>query len=407
MGISGLLPAIREAAQNTSLSEFAGKRAAVDGSVWLHRGCIACARSLAKGEKNNKYITYFLQQVQLLIDKGIRPYIVFDGADLPAKRDTNERRRSARLENIKLAETYEMCGLTSEAEECYQKAVEISPDMLPPLFKALKKRNVEYIVAPYEADAQLAYLCIHHVVDFVITEDSDLLVYQCPLTVFKVDRDGNCQSIALKDVMALPDLAGMSIDSFIECCILSGCDYLPNIPRMGFRTAVKRMQRYRTLTALLAGLRSDSTWDVPSGYEEDFVKVRAIFAQQRVYDPRTRTLVGVHQECESDLAGPYIPAETVIGVATGVLNSRTHEPFDDEALGEEEEQPKRCRSAASYNIKVTEAANQPFKPHFPNSLPPRSGLGCSPIRRQGSAPCTSPKKFVPPSLRGGMLFCKD
>lgn len=401
MGIAGLLPAIREAARNTTLSNFAGKKAAVDGFVWLHRGCLSCARAIAKGEKNNKYITYFLQQAQMLINNGIRPYIVFDGSDLPAKRETNEKRRSARLENIKRAEMYETCGLVAEAEECYQKSVEISPDMLPPLIKALKKRNIEYIVAPYEADAQLAYLCINQIVDFVITEDSDLLAYQCPLTVFKLDREGNCQSISLKDVFALPELAGISANAFIECCILSGCDYLPSIPKMGFRTAVKRMHRYRNFAALIAGLRSELTWDVPDDYEENFRQVREIFAQQRVYDPRSRTTVGVHQECRSDLAGPHIPSEIAVGIATGVLNARTHEPFAESVVEEEVDEPKRFGSAI-YNITVTPAASQQFKPHFPSALSPKSGY--NPIRRQGSAPTTPPKKFIPPSLR---VFCKD
>ena len=46
--------------------------------------------------------------------------------------------------------------------------------------QALKERGVEYLVAPYEADAQMAYLAINGDVHAVITEDSDLLVYGCP-----------------------------------------------------------------------------------------------------------------------------------------------------------------------------------------------------------------------------------
>ena len=35
------------------------------------------------------------------------------------------------------------------------------------------------IVAPYEADAQLAYLEMQGITQFTITEDSDLLIYGC------------------------------------------------------------------------------------------------------------------------------------------------------------------------------------------------------------------------------------
>lgn len=40
-------------------------------------------------------------------------------------------------------------------------------------------------MAPYEADAQMAYLALNGLVDVVITEDSDLLTYGCP----RVRRD--------------------------------------------------------------------------------------------------------------------------------------------------------------------------------------------------------------------------
>ena len=36
------------------------------------------------------------------------------------------------------------------------------------------------MVAPYEADAELAYLVKEGIAHFVITEDSDLLAFGCP-----------------------------------------------------------------------------------------------------------------------------------------------------------------------------------------------------------------------------------
>lgn len=45
--------------------------------------------------------------------------------------------------------------------------------------QACRSVGVECIVAPYEADAQLAYLSREGIVDLVITEDSDLLVFGC------------------------------------------------------------------------------------------------------------------------------------------------------------------------------------------------------------------------------------
>jgi len=43
----------------------------------------------------------------------------------------------------------------------------------------LKRANIEYVVAPYEADAQMAYLDRTDRVAAIITEDSDLILFGC------------------------------------------------------------------------------------------------------------------------------------------------------------------------------------------------------------------------------------
>lgn len=48
------------------------------------------------------------------------------------------------------------------------------------VIKVLKKENVDYVVAPYEADAQMTFLAFSKCVDAVITEDSDLIPFGCP-----------------------------------------------------------------------------------------------------------------------------------------------------------------------------------------------------------------------------------
>ena len=45
--------------------------------------------------------------------------------------------------------------------------------------KACREKGVDCIVAPYEADAQLAYLNKCGIAQLVITEDSDLVLFGC------------------------------------------------------------------------------------------------------------------------------------------------------------------------------------------------------------------------------------
>ena len=48
----------------------------------------------------------------------------------------------------------------------------------------------ECIVAPYEAYAQMAYLARHNIVDAVLTEDSDLIVFGCKHIIYKAQGSG-------------------------------------------------------------------------------------------------------------------------------------------------------------------------------------------------------------------------
>lgn len=85
-----------------------------------------------------------------------------------------------RKKNKELARKYLQQGKKKEAWECFTKSVDITPEMSREFIKVLRKKKIDYVVAPYEADAQLAYLAKSGIVDFVITEDSDLVLFGCP-----------------------------------------------------------------------------------------------------------------------------------------------------------------------------------------------------------------------------------
>ena len=65
----------------------------------------------------------------------------------------------------------------------------------------LKTKNIDFIVAPYESDSQLAKLKFLGLVDAVVTEDSDLLVYGIN-TIFKLTEEGECDYIDLSKCQA-------------------------------------------------------------------------------------------------------------------------------------------------------------------------------------------------------------
>ena len=76
------------------------------------------------------------------------------------------------------------------ANKKYVEAIEITSDMVNQLLIELKCLKIDYIVAPYEADAQLAYLFKLGKVDLVVTEDSDLLLFGAQRVFFKMNTQG-------------------------------------------------------------------------------------------------------------------------------------------------------------------------------------------------------------------------
>lgn len=113
----------------------------------------------------------------------------------------------------------------------------------------MKRENVDYIVAPYEADAQLAYLEKQGIIDAILTEDSDLLVFGCKCILLKLDQYGECIEIKREKFPQVKeiDLSGWTDENFRHMAILSGCDYLASIRGIGLKTAHRLLKKYKTI----------------------------------------------------------------------------------------------------------------------------------------------------------------
>ena len=55
----------------------------------------------------------------------------------------------------------------------------------------LKELSIEFIVAPYEADAQISYMVKNVIAFIAISEDSDLIAYGCPKILMKLEVSGD------------------------------------------------------------------------------------------------------------------------------------------------------------------------------------------------------------------------
>ncbi|EKM58030.1 uncharacterized protein PHACADRAFT_90326 [Phanerochaete carnosa HHB-10118-sp] len=299
MGISGLLPLLKPIQKHKHLSEYSGQTIAVDAYVWLHRGTYACATDLATGKKTTKYVNYAMHRVRLLKHYNIIPYIVFDGGPLSAKKGTESDRKKKREENLARANSLAAQGKHTQAREYYVKCIDVTPQMAFQFIKALRAENVAYVVAPYEADAQMAYLERIGLVDGILTEDSDLLVFGCKSVLLKLDTvESTVISISRQDFASLTassgggiSLLGWSDVQFRAMAILSGCDYLPSIPSVGLKTAWSLLRKHGCVENVIRALRIEGKKSIPQGYLQAFRLAEKVFLHQRVYDPLKDMLV--------------------------------------------------------------------------------------------------------------------
>ncbi|CAG8635417.1 15500_t:CDS:2, partial [Racocetra fulgida] len=193
-------------------------------------------------------------------------------------------------------------GQIREAMAFLEKSIDITPEMAYKFIQALRDENVEYVVAPYEADAQLAYLEKKNKIAAIITEDSDLLVFGCKTVIYKMDSNGNGIEISRDKFGQVQEInmLGWTDKQFRHMTMLSGCDYLPSIFGIGLKSAYKYVRKFKTAEK------------VPPDYSYNFKRAELAFLYQRVFDIEKKCLVTLNPipedldiNLDTNFIGPY------------------------------------------------------------------------------------------------------
>ena len=311
-------------------------------------------------------MAYCVRLVEMLRHHRVVPVLVFDGGALGAKAHTATKRRAARDAARETArgcerEVYalearlaavprpppaavealraQLAAARKAFEEACQACVEVTPEHALQLIGRLRELGVEFVVAPYEADAQLAFLARSGGVEAVLTEDSDLVAFGCPIILYKLDRNSGevseLRTERLQEVGAPFSLRGFTPLKFTQMCVLSGADYLESPRGLGLGTARKLLAQHDSIERVLHALRQSRTVELPADYAPRFAAAMLTFAHQRVYDARSQSLVpltplpdglGLPQAELDAIIGADLPPDVAHGVATGQLHPRTHRP---------------------------------------------------------------------------------
>merc|ERR1712070_714401 len=149
--------------------------------------------------------------------------------------------------------------------------------------RLLTLMGVPIINAPSEAEATCAALCRDGKVYASATEDADCLTFGTKILIRNL-MAAEAQKRQILEVhlsVALEQL-NVTMDQFIDFCILSGCDYCDTIRGVGPSTAIKLIMQHGCLEKVLENTEPEK---IPSNFR--YQAARQFFQECESVDTKT------------------------------------------------------------------------------------------------------------------------
>ncbi|KAI1276248.1 DNA-repair protein rad2 [Xylaria sp. FL0933] len=218
-----------------------------------------------------------------MVDNGIKPLYVFDGAPPKLKSGELAKRFQRKAEANEDLEEAKETGTAEDVEKFSRRTVRVTREHNAECQQLLKLMGIPYIIAPTEAEAQCAVLARAGKVYAAASEDMDTLCFDSPILLrhltFSEQRKEPIQEISVDRA-----LEGLRMDrkQFVDLCILLGCDYLDPIPKIGPSTALKLIREHGSLEKVVEYIQNDPKhkYTVPDDWP--FADARALFFEPDV-----------------------------------------------------------------------------------------------------------------------------
>lgn len=259
MGIRGLNTVIKKYAEDAvkicDISKYKNSKVAIDCSILLYKFKYA-------SRAENSHLIGIANRVKFYLMNGILPIFVFDGVPPDAKRVTlvkrqaNKEKLYMRLEELRALnpQTEEEEKTTNEEiEKILSQIIVIKKVHVDDSKELLEKAGIPYCTAPEDAEKYCAFLQKNGLVDYTVTDDTDATTFGCSM-ILKTSINKNIVEINTSLIM---ERLGMTYDSFVDFCILSGCDYTEPIPQIGPITSYNLIKKHETIEEILKTLPKD------------------------------------------------------------------------------------------------------------------------------------------------------
>ena len=195
---------------------------------------------------------YVWEFVSLFVSAGFTTITVFDGRRYAPKQRTNERRYGNKDEEERklfaMYSNHETAYTIAQIRKQQQKALRLTEDVFYEVAEKLKKEGIRTICAPYEADSQLVALSRQGIIDYAVTDDSDIPFQGATGTIRKVTKKGACQLVrfdAFQSHLAnIFKAESMLIKDIAVLAALLGNDYVDRASGKGPAATKDLMKQY-------------------------------------------------------------------------------------------------------------------------------------------------------------------
>ncbi len=237
----------------------------------------------SKGRITSHLSGVFYRMVNVL-EEGVLPVFVFDGAPPEIKAAEVERRKEKRTE---AAEKYEEALEAGDMEQAFvyaTQATSLRKEMVEGAKHLLDLLGIPSVMAPSEGEAQAAHMAIKGDVWAVVSQDFDSLLHGAPRMVRNLTISGKRKLPRKKQyIVVKPELLELekvlseleiTQEQLIDIGILLGTDFNPEgVKGVGPKTALKLIKEHGSLEEALKHLDKEVFFPVrPEKIKKWFLK---------------------------------------------------------------------------------------------------------------------------------------
>ena len=289
MGIKGLKKLISDVApqayRDHALESYFGRRIAVDASMHIYQFMAVVGRQGDQLLTNDagevtSHLLGMMYRTARLLEAGVKPIYVFDGKPPTMKGDELKRRKEARQEAVQQLKEAKERGDEAAIEKFSKRNLRVTKEHNEECKRLLRLMGVPILEAPCEAEAQCAELCKGGKVFSVATEDMDCLTFgstrQSKNMMAPASQKKEIQEF---DVQKVVEGLEVTMDQFIDICILCGCDYCESIRGIGPKKAYDLIKKHGNIEKLLEVL-DKTKFIVPESFP--YEEARRLFKEPEV-----------------------------------------------------------------------------------------------------------------------------